>query len=68
MTATIHAYKRLILSIRYFVDCFFQRFVNLFEKEVQFSEYLFEPEDVAFLASSFATLFDLNDQQITAGF
>ncbi|WP_042280162.1 hypothetical protein [Candidatus Protochlamydia sp. R18] len=66
--ATIHAYKRLVRSIRYFVDRFFQRFVNLFEKEVQFSEYLFEPEDVVFLASSFEALFDLNDQQVTADF
>lgn len=65
---TVHAYKRLIRSIRYLVDRFFQRFVNLVEKGLNFSEELFEPEDVIFLASSFEALFDINDKQVTADF
>jgi hypothetical protein len=61
-------YKRLIRSIRYLVDRFFQRFVNLFDRGLQFPEGLFEPEDVIFLASSFEALFDINDRQVTADF
>jgi hypothetical protein len=64
----IQAYKRLIRSIRYLVDRFFQRFVNLFGKGLNFSEEIFEPEDVIFLASSFETLFDLNDKHPAADF
>jgi len=63
-----NAYKRLIRSIRYLVDRFFQRFVNLFENGLNFSESLFEPEDIIFLASSFESLLDINDQQVTADF
>ncbi|WP_068469169.1 hypothetical protein [Candidatus Protochlamydia phocaeensis] len=66
--STIHAYKRLIRSVRYLVDRFFQRFVNLFEKGLHFSDELFEPEDVIFLASSFEALFDINDKQTVADF
>jgi hypothetical protein len=65
---TIQAYKRIVRSIRYLVDRFFQRFVNLFDQELEFSEHLFEPEDIIFLASSFEALFDLNDKNMTADF
>lgn len=64
----IPVYKRLVRSIRYLVDRFFQRFVNLFDNGLNFSEELFEPEDVIFLASSFETLFDINDKQPAADF
>lgn len=66
--AYIQAYKRLVRSIRYLVDRFFQRFVNLFGKGLNFSEEIFEPEDVIFLASSFETLFDINDKNPAADF
>lgn len=62
----IQGYKRLVRSIRYLVDRFFQRFVNLFGKGLHFSEEIFEPEDVIFLASSFESLFNLNSNQSTA--
>lgn len=62
----IQAYKRLVRSIRYLVDRFFQRFVNLFHKGLHFSEEMFEPEDVIFLASSFESLFNLDASQSTA--
>lgn len=62
----IQAYKRLVRSIRYLVDRFFQRFVNLFGKGLYFSEEIFEPEDVIFLASSFESLFNLDGSQATA--
>ena len=62
----IQAYKRLVRSIRYLVDRFFQRFVNLFDKGLHFSEEIFEPEDVIFLASSFESLFSLDSSQATA--
>jgi hypothetical protein len=62
------AYKRLVRSIRYLVDRFFQRFVNLFENGLNFSTELFEPEDIIFLSSSFESLLDINDQQTTADF
>lgn len=62
----IQAYKRLVRSIRYLVDRFFQRFVNLFGKGLHFSEEIFEPEDVIFLASSFESLFNLDGSQATA--
>lgn len=64
----IPVYKRLVRSIRYLVDRFFQRFVNLFDNGLNFSEELFEPEDVIFLASSFETLFDINEKQPAADF
>jgi hypothetical protein len=63
-----YAYKRLVRSIRYLVDRFFQRFVNLFGRGLNFSEEIFEPEDVIFLASSFETLFGINDKQPAADF
>ncbi len=66
--ATIQAYKRLVRSIRYLVDRFFQRFVNLFGKGLHFPEEIFEPEDVIFLASSFETLFEINDKHPAADF
>jgi hypothetical protein len=56
-------YKRLIRAIRYLVDRFFPRFVNLFSKEVHFSAELFEAEDVIFLASGFEALFNINEKQ-----
>lgn len=62
----IQGYKRLVRSIRYLVDRFFQRFVNLFGKGLHFSEEIFDPEDVIFLASSFESLFNLDSTQSTA--
>ncbi|MBA2367504.1 MAG: hypothetical protein H0V82_00590 [Candidatus Protochlamydia sp.] len=62
------AYKRLVRSIRYLIDGFFHRFVNLFENGINFSTELFEPEDVIFLASSFEALFDIDDKQAAADF
>lgn len=64
----IQAYKRLVRAIRYLVDRFFQRFVNLFGKGLDFSKEIFEPEDVIFLASSFETLFNINDKHPAADF
>jgi hypothetical protein len=64
----IHDYKRFIRAIRYLVDRFFQRFVNLFEKGLKLPEIIFEPEDVIFLASSFEALFDLDERHATADF
>lgn len=62
----IQAYKRIVRSIRYLVDRFFQRFVNLFGKGLDFSEEIFEPEDVIFLASSFESLFSLEESSAVA--
>jgi hypothetical protein len=64
----VDEYRRLIRSIRYLVDRFFQRFVNLFGKGLNFSEELFEPEDVIFLSSSFESLFNINDKEPAADF
>lgn len=61
----IQAYKRLVRSIRYLVDRFFQRFVNLFDKGLTFPEEIFEPEDIIFLASSFESLFNIDNSQET---
>ena len=62
----VQAYKRLVRSIRYLVDRFFHRFVNLFDKGLNFSEEIFEPEDVIFLASSFESLFNIDNSQEAA--
>lgn len=62
----VQAYKRLVRSIRYLVDRFFQRFVNLFDKGLNFSEEIFEPEDVIFLATSFESLFNIDSNIETA--
>lgn len=59
----VQTYKRIVRSIRYLVDRFFSRFVNLFEMGLKFSEEIFEPEDVIFLASSFETLFNIEQNQ-----
>ncbi len=63
------AYKRLVRSIRYLVDCVFQRFVNLLGKGLYFSAEVFEPEEIIFIASSFESLFNLDkSQEIAADF
>jgi hypothetical protein len=67
-TNELHFYKRLIRSIRYLIDRFFQRFVNLFDKGLHLSSALFEPEDIIFLASSFEALFDLQEHQTASDF
>ena len=41
---TIQAYKRLVRSIRYLVDRFFQRFVNLFGKGLSFLKRFLNPK------------------------
>ncbi len=61
----VQTYKRIVRSIRYLVDRFFQRFINLFDKGLTFPEEIFEPEDVIFLASSFESLFNINNSQET---
>lgn len=63
---SVSDYRRLVRSIRYLVDRFFQRFVNLFGKGLYFSEEMFEPEDVIFLASSFESLFNIDNSHETA--
>lgn len=65
---TVDDYKCLIRSIRYLVDRFFQRIKNLFGKGMNFSEDLFEPEDILFLSSSFESLFNINDKDPSADF
>lgn len=62
----IQAYKRLVRSIRYLVDRFIQRFVNLLGKGLHFSKEIFEPEDIVFLASSFESLFNIDNSQEAA--
>jgi|GEM_PF-4371557 len=62
----VQGYQRLVRSIRYLVDRFFQRFVNLFGHGLNFSEEIFEPEDVIFLASSFESLFNIDNTHETA--
>lgn len=64
----VDGYRRLIRSIRYLVDRFFQKFVNIFGKGLNFSEDLFEPEDVLFLSSSFESLFTIDDKDPAADF
>lgn len=62
----IQTYKRIVRSIRYLIDRFFQRFVNLFGKNLNFSEEIFEPEDIIFLTVSFECLFNLEGSGATA--
>lgn len=64
----IDDYRRLIRSIRYLVDRFFERFVNLFGKGLNFSENMSEPEDILFLSSSFESLFNISDKDPAADF
>lgn len=64
----IENYKRLIRAIRYLVDRFFQRFVNLFKEGLTLSEEIFEPEDIIFLTSSFEALFNLKEHHPIADF
>lgn len=59
-------FKRLIRSIRYLIDRSFQRFANLFSSSSNFSDALFEPEDIVFLTSSFEALFDLKEHHASA--
>jgi len=61
------AYKRIVRAIRYLIDRFFLRFVNLFQnKGLHLTEELYEPENVIFLSSSFETLFNIEESQETA--
>ncbi len=62
----VKMYKRIIRSIRFLVDRFFQRFVNLFEKGLDLPQEIFEPEDVIFLSSSFESLFSLEESPSVA--
>jgi len=59
---TNEGYKRMIRSIRYLVDRFFPRFVNLLGQGLAFSEALFEPEDIIYLASAFESLFNIDEK------
>lgn len=67
-TQIIQESKRMIRSIRYFIDRFFQRFVNLFERGLNFPEELFEAEDLIFLSTSFETLFNIDEKDSAADF
>lgn len=64
----IDHYKRLIRAVRYLVDRFFERFVNLFGHELKVSDSMFEPEDVIFLSSSFEALFNLDEKHTLSDF
>jgi len=64
----VDSFKRLIRAIRYFVDCFFERFVNLVGLGLDFPQTLFEAEDIIFLASSFESLLDISTLQPSADF
>lgn len=64
----IGEFKRIIRAIRYLVDRLFQRFVNLFSKELTFSDAIFEPEDVILLTTGFESLFDINDKNAASDF
>lgn len=61
-------YKRIVRAIRYVVDRFYQRFVNLFDHGLEFPSSLFEPEDIIFLSAAFESLFDINDKHPGADF
>lgn len=61
-------YRRLVRSIRFMVDRFFQRFVNLFDKGLDFEDSLFEPEDILFLSTSFDALLNISDKDPTSDF
>lgn len=61
-------YQRLIRSIRYFVDCYFQRFINLFNKGLDFPDQLCEAEDIVYLSSGFEALFDIQEKEPAADF
>lgn len=66
---SVEGFQRVIRSIRFLVDRFFQRFVNLFANEgLHFKEDLFEPEDILFLASSFDCLFNIDQKEPAADF
>jgi len=64
----IDGYKCLIRSIRYLVDRFFQKFVNLLGKGLDLSESLLEPEDILFLSTGFESLFNIDDKDPSADF
>lgn len=61
-------YKRLVRSIRFLVDRFFERFVNLLGVGLNLTQELFEPEDIIFLTTSFETLFNINDKHPSSDF
>jgi hypothetical protein len=60
--------KRLVRSIRYFGDRFFDKFVNLLDIGFKFPSHLFEPEDILFIASSFDTLLDVTEKYPSSDF
>lgn len=64
----IETYKRMIRSIRYLIDRFFPRFVNVLGQGLAFSEALFEPEDILYLASAFESLFDVDEKDPASDF
>lgn len=61
-------FERVVRSICYLVDRFFPRFVNLVEKGLSFSDKLYEPEDIIFLAASFEALLNINEDQRNSDF
>lgn len=67
-TTELDPYRRVIRSIRYLIDRFNPRFMNLIYKEIELKESLFEPEDILFLSCSFESLFDIDDKNPTADF
>lgn len=66
--SVLNPYQRLIRAIRYIIDRFTQRFINLFDKGLVFSIELFEPEDIIFLAASYESLFDIQEKHPSADF
>lgn len=60
--------RRIIRSIRFFVDRFFDKFHNVLNENTALTEELFEPENILFLATSFETLFHVSAQYPQADF
>lgn len=61
-------YRRLIRSVRYLVDRFFPKFMNLLNQGLDFSQQQAEPEDILFLSSCFESLFNLDEKDPPADF
>lgn len=60
--------RRVVRSIRYFVNGFSTTFENIWRDGFSFPQCLFEPEDVIFLTSSFESLLNIESDQNTSDF
>lgn len=58
--------KYLVRAVRYFIDAYSQRLIQLMGPEA--SENFSEPEEMVFLTSSFEVLLDIHDKQAAADF